>query len=131
MPQNITLIQLQFLRQRLNQFVTQNFSLLEQRSMFMSIEMERLKLEQFLQEEKEHSKQEPDEMETQIFQARDFQENASIMEQIRIVSNQLDQAPSDVSLWQERAALWKQNGDQTAMLSDLLRAKKFSKSSTS
>ena len=52
MPQNITLLQLQFLRTRLHQFVEQNFSLAEQRSVFMAIELERLKLEQFLQEEK-------------------------------------------------------------------------------
>ena len=125
MPQNITLLQLQFLRKRLETFVTENFSLPEQRSFFMAVELERLKLEQFLQEEKELSKQEPDEMETQVFQASDFQNNVSTMEQIRIISNQLDQTPFDSSLWQERASLWKEKGDQTAMLSDLLRAKKF------
>ena len=129
MAQNITLLQLQFLRKRLHQFVEQNFSLAEQRSVFMTIELERLKLEQFLQEEKEHSKQESDDMETQIFKARDFQQNASIMEQIRLVSNQLDQDPFDPSLWQKRAALWKEKGDQTAMISDLLRAKKFTDTS--
>ena len=125
MPQNITLLQLQFLRKRLETFVSENFSLPEQRSFFMAVELERLKLEQFLQEEKELSKQEPDEMETQVFQASDFQNNVSTMEQIRIISNQLDQTPFDSSLWQERASLWKEKGDQTAMLSDLLRAKKF------
>lgn len=125
MPQNITLLQLQFLRKRLEIFVAENFSLPEQRSFFMAVELERLKLEQFLQEEKELSKQEPDEMETQVFQASDFQNNVSTMEQIRIISNQLDQTPFDSSLWQERANQWKEKGDQTAMLSDLLRAKKF------
>lgn len=123
MPQNISLLQLQFLIKRLNLFVEKNFSLTEQRSVFMSIELVRLKLEQFLNEEKEQSTQEPDEMETQLFQASDFQNGTSIMEDIRHISNQLDQTPFDQSLWQKRAVLWEMKGDQVAMQSDLIRVK--------
>lgn len=123
MPQNISLLQLQFLIKRLNLFVEKNFSLTEQRSFFMSIELVRLKLEQFLNEEKEQSTQEPDEIETQLFQASDFQNGTSIMEEIRHISNQLDQTPFELSLWQKRAVLWEMKGDQVAMQSDLLRVK--------
>lgn len=132
MSQNITLLQLQFLRKRLERFSEENFSQAELRSIFMAIEIERMKLEHFLQEEKELSKQqEPDEMETQVFQTSDFQSAGSTMEQIKTISNQLDQDPFDAALWQERAALWKQRGDQTAMLSDLMRAKKYASFSPS
>ena len=123
MPQNISLLQLQFLIKRLNLFVEKNFSLTEQRSFFMSIELVRLKLEQFLNEEKEQSTQEPDEIETQLFQASDFQNGTSIMEEIRHISNQLDQTPFELSLWQKRAVLWEMKGDKVAMQSDLLRVK--------
>jgi len=123
MSQNISLLQLKFLIKRLNQFVEKNFSLTEQRSVFMSIELVRLKLEQFLNEEKEQSTQEPDEIETQLFQASDFQNGTSIMEEIRHISNQLDQTPFEPSLWQKRAVLWEVKGDQVAMQSDLLRVK--------
>ena len=123
MSQNISLLQLKFLIKRLNQFVEKNFSLTEQRSVFMSIELVRLKLEQFLNEEKEQSTQEPDEIETQLFQASDFQNGTSIMEEIRHISNQLDQTPFELSLWQKRAILWEIKGDDVAMQSDLLRVK--------
>jgi hypothetical protein len=123
MPQNISLLQLQFQIKRLDLFVEKNFSLTEQRSVFMSIELVRLKLEQFLNEEKEQSTQEPDEVETQLFQASDFQNGTSIMKEIRHISNQLDQTPFDHSLWQKRADLWEVKGDQVAMQSDLLRVK--------